>query len=150
MTRLEASATAATAAPMEVEPTEEGPAGNLDLALPIDMIFGDRSAACGALRGPRHVDDLIGWLFGKRARGRRALRVARFAARLLRGLLGGSLGEGSRLAFLGTRGVLQQSLPLRHSFLELGDPPFEPGAVRTSGRCSRITSQDANIGKVAA
>ena len=150
MAWLKASAAAATTAHMEVEPPHQRLAGNLDLELPIDMIVFCRSAACGALLGQRHIDDRVGFLFWKGTMGLGAIIVARFAARLFRGVLGRSLGERSGLAFLGTRGVLQQSLQLRHSFLEFGDPPFEPGAVGTSCRCSRITSHNADIGKRAA
>jgi hypothetical protein len=150
MSRLKAPAATATSAYMDVEPTHNGPAGNLDLELLINMVFVGLSATVGALLGQRHVDNLVGPLFGKRAMGLGAVVVARLAARLLGILLRRSLGERSGLAFLGPRGLLQELLQLRHSLLEFGDPPFEPGTIGTLCRCTCIASHATNIGKMAA
>ena len=150
MARLEASAAAATSAHMDVESAHNGLAGDLDLELLINMVFVGLSAAVGTLFGQRHVDDLVGFVFGKRTVGLGAVMVARLAARLLGILLRRSLGERSGLAFLGPRGLLQQLLQLRHSLLEFGDPPFEPGTIGTPCRCTCIASHATDIGKMAA
>jgi len=135
---------------MDVESTHNGLARNLDLELLIELVFFGLSAALGALLGQRYVDDLVGLLFGKRAMGLRAVIVARLAARLFGILFGNSLGERSGLAFLGPRGVLQQSLQLSHSFLQFEDTLFQPGTVGALRCCICITSHHSNIDKVAA
>ena len=147
---LKASAAMATSPQMDIESTHQRLARDLDLELPIDVLFLNRSTAVGTLFGQRHIDDLVGFLFRKWAVGFGAIAVARLAARLLGVLLHRSLGERSGLAFLRPRGLLQELLQLRHALLKLGDPPFEPGTIGTSLRCASIVSHDTNIGNMAA
>ena len=150
MSRLNASAATATSPHMDIESTHQGLTRDLDLELLIDMVFVGQSTTLGTLFGQRHIDDLAGLVFGKRAMGLGAIGVSRLAARCFGVLLRRSLGERSGLAFLSPRSVLQESLQLSHSFLEFGDPPFEPGTVGTPRRCTCITSHDTDIGTMAA
>jgi len=150
VSRLDASATAATSAHMDIEPTHNGLAGDLDLELLIDMVFVGLSATLGASLGQWHVNNLVRFLFGNWTVGLGAVVVARLAARLLGILLRRCLGERSGLAFLGPRGVLQELLQLRHSLLEFNDPPFEPGTIWTPCRYTCIASHNTDIGKMAA
>ena len=83
MARLKASAAAATAAHMDVEPTHNRLAGDFHLELLIHVIFFGQPSAVGTLFRQRHIDDLVGFLFGKRAMGLGAVVAARLAARLL-------------------------------------------------------------------
>ena len=150
MPPLKASAAAATAPHMKVEPTDKGLTGDFHLELLLHVIFFGQAAAVGTFSGLRHVDDLVRLLFGKRAMGLGAVGVARLAARRFRVLLGRSLGERSRLAFLGPRGFLQELLQLCYSLLEFGDPSFEPGTIGAPRRYTCIISHDTDIGKMAA
>jgi len=89
------------------------------------MVFFGLSAALGALFGQRHVDDLVGLLFGKRPMGLGTIGGARLTSRRFRVLLGRSLGERSRLTFLGPRGFLQKLFELSQAGLQLGHPSLQ-------------------------
>ena len=150
MARLNAAAAMATSPYMDIESTHQGLMRDLDLELLIDMVFVGRPTALGTLLGQRHIDDLVGLVFGRWAMRLGTIAVAQLTARRFRVLLGGSLGERSGLSLLGPCGLLQELLQLRHSLLEFSDPPFEPGTVGTPFRCTCITSHEPNIGKMAA
>ena len=150
MSRLNTSAATAASPHMDIESTHQGLTRNLDLELRMDVVFFGEPATLGALFGQRHIDDLVGLVFGKGAMRLGAIVGARLAARLSGGLLNRSFGERSGLAFLGPRGLLQKLLQLRHSLLEFSDPPFEPGTVGTSCSCDCIASHNTDIGKMAA
>ena len=150
MPRLEVPAAAATAAHVNVEPTDEGLTGDFHLELLSDVIFFCQPPAVGTFSGQRHVDDLVGLLFGERAMGLGSVVVTRLAARRFRICLGRSFGERCGLAFLGPRGLLQELLQLRHALLQFGDPPFEPGTIRTPCCCTGIIGHATNIGRMAA
>ena len=71
-----------------------------------------------------------------------AVVVPRLAAWSFRVCLGRSFGEGSRLAFLGPRGLLQKSLQLGHALLQFSDPSFEPDTIGTPYCCASIAGHD--------
>ena len=118
MPPLEASAAAATATHMDVEPTHQGLAGDFHLGLLIHVIFFGESSAVGTLVGQPHIDDLVGFLFGKWAMDLGAIVGARLAARGLRGLLGCSLGTRSGLTLACPLGLFQQRGELTHLGLQ--------------------------------
>jgi hypothetical protein len=122
---LKAPAAAPTTPHMDIKSTDDGPAGDLHLELVIYVILVGIPASVGASFGQGHVDDLVGLLFGKRAMGLGAVVLARFAAGSLRVRLGRSLGERSRLTFLGPRGFLQKLFELSKAGLPLGHPSLK-------------------------
>ena len=150
MSRLNTSAATAASPHMDIESTHQGLTRNLDLELRMDVVFFGEPATLGALFGQRHIDDLVGLVFGQWTMALGAVAVTRLAARLLGRGFGRSLGERSGLSFLGPRGLLQELLQLGHALLEFRDPPLEPGTIRTPWCCSSITSHDSHIGKMAA
>ena len=66
---LNAFAAAMAVADVQVEATDDRPAGNLGLVLSGGEVLGGRTAAVRAGVGQRHVDDLIGRPSGDRAMG---------------------------------------------------------------------------------
>lgn len=69
------------------------------MELLIHMVFFGLSAALGALFGQRHVDDLVGLLFGKRPMGLGAVGVARLAPGVFGSCLGVPLENGAAWRF---------------------------------------------------
>ena len=122
------------AADVDIEPTHQGLAGDLDLELRIDAFLLHKAAAVGALRGQRHIMNLLGRLLGHGSVGLGPVVGSTLMPRLLGLVLGRSLGERRSLAFGGAGGFVQEllqlanaGLQLLHAGFQLGDLAILPG-----------------------
>ena len=118
----EAPTATATATHVDIEPPDHRLPRDLHLELLLDVIFFGQPPAVRTGAGQRHVDDLVGLLFGQRTMGFGAVVLARFAARRFRVRLGRSFRERRRLPLAGPLGLFQQCGELPHLGLQGLDP----------------------------
>ena len=122
MPPLNASAASGAASNVDVEPTHQRLAGNLDLELVIDVILLGSAATVGALLGQRDIDDLIGFLFGQGAVGLGAIVRAALAPGRGRRVFGRPLGERRGLALGRAQDFLELRGQLTDLRLQVGHP----------------------------
>jgi len=117
---------------VDVELALEGPTGDFDLVLRVDVAFVNGPATVGAAFGQRSFVGFID-LFGRLAMGFDPVVLARLAAGLFRLRLGWPLGEGRRLAFAGAALFVEQPPQTVEFSATLDHFAFEAFTVKAGG-----------------